>query len=155
MKYNENNGWLGQYEVITTYKDGSFTKEKINNRIMNVGLNFLRDGLSGAVTDLELKYLALGTSSTANSDTMTTLVAEGFRTVFTSQVNGGTGELVSTAIVLDSEAIFNIQEVGVFAGATATGTVNTGVLISRILYSRNKTNLESIQFVRTDTIGRA
>jgi hypothetical protein len=146
--------WAGEYEIITTYKDGTQTKETIKNRIMNAGLNLLRDALNGDVTDLKIKYLAVGTSSTAISDAQTQLGAEIFRTPFISQSISGTGVLQSTAIILDDEAVDDIRELGIFAGESATTASNTGVMISRILYTRNKTNLESIQFNRTDTIGR-
>lgn len=154
MNINEVSGWLGEYEIIVTHKDGTIERQKIPNRIMNAGLNMIRDALDGNVSDLELKYLALGTGDTAVDDTQTTLVTEGFRTTFVSQETTGTGILKSTALVLDDEAVFHIKELGIFAGSTATSTADTGIMISRILYDRDKTNLESIQFVRQDTIQR-
>jgi len=147
-------GWLGEYEIIVTHQDGNIEKEKLNNRITNAGLNMLRDGLKGDVTDLELKYLALGTDGTAVNDADTQLGLEGFRTTFIKKESPGIGILKSTALVLDNEAVFNVKELGIFAGATATPTADTGIMISRILYDRDKTNLESIQFVRSDTIDR-
>lgn len=154
MQANEVSGWIGEYEIIFTHKDGTVTRDKLKNRIMNVGLNMLRDGLLGTVTDMELKYLALGTDDTAVADAQTQLVAEAFRTAFVTQITAGTGVAQSTALVLDSEAIFHIKEIGVFAGAAATSSADTGIMVSRILYDRDKTNLESIQFIRTDTIAR-
>jgi hypothetical protein len=150
----EKTGWLGEYEIITTHQNGTVTTEKLKNRIMNAGLNFLRDALKGDVTDAQIKYLAVGTSSIAVSDSQTQLGAEGFRTPFISKESAGTGVLSSTALILDNEAVFHIREVGIFAGVSATTASNSGVMISRILYDKDKTNLESIQFQRTDTIGR-
>ena len=150
----EINGWIGEYDILIKYKNGKEEREHIKNRITNVGLNMIRDALKGDVADIELKYLALGTSDIAIDDTQTQLGAEGFRTAFVSQTTPATGQLQSTALVLDTEAVINIREIGIFAGVGATSTANSGILVSRILWSRNKTNLESIQFVRTDTIGR-
>lgn len=154
MEHAERSGWIGEYEIIILHEDGRVEKESLKNRITNAGLNMIRDGLKGSIADVQLKYLAVGTSAIAVDDAQTQLGVEGFRTTFVSKVDVGTGQLRSTAILLDSEAVFHIQELGIFAGPGATGAANSGILVSRILYDRNKTNLESIQFVRTDTIMR-
>ena len=150
----EISGWLGEYDILIKCKDGTIERQHIKNRITNAGLNMIRDGLKGDIYDIELKYLALGTSDIAIDDTQTQLGTEGFRTAFVSQTTPQMGQLQSTALVLDTEAVINIREIGIFAGSGATGTANSGIMVSRILWSRDKTNLESIQFVRTDTIGR-
>ena len=98
--------------------------------------------------------MALGTGSTAVSDTSTQLEHEFFRTAFVSTTKPDIGVLEKVAIVLDSEAVGQIEEIGIFAGSTASTATNSGIMISRTLYSRNKTNLESIQFTRRDTIAR-
>jgi hypothetical protein len=154
IEIEERGGWIGEYDIIILYKDGTVERERIKNRLTNAGLNLPRDGFLGTVSDMKLKYLALGDSTLAIDDTHTQLGNERFRTAWIGQQATGTGQLQSTALVLDTEAVFNIQEIGIFAGSTATDAANTGIMVSRILWSRNKTNLESIQFVRTDTIGR-
>jgi hypothetical protein len=142
-------GWLGQYEILVG--DERFI---INNIITDAGLNMMRNALNGELTSTEIRYLALGTSSTAVSATQTQLGAEIFRTPFINTVKPDVGQLEKTAVVLDSEAVASIQEIGIFAGSTATNVSNSGIMISRVLYARNKTNLESIQIVRRDTIQR-
>jgi hypothetical protein len=151
----ERTGWAGSFDIFITGKDGTTEHEHIDNTITTAGLNLLRNAIKGDVTDCQLKYLAVGTSSTSVAITDTQLGAEIFRTPFLTYNTGGEGILQSTALLLDNEAVANIREVGIFAGSTASSTTNSGIMISRILYSRNKTNLESIQFNRTDTIGRA
>lgn len=146
---NDKHGWLGQFEI--SIGDERFL---INNIITDAGLNMIRNALNGELTSTEIRYLALGTSSTAVSATQTQLGAEIFRTPFINTAKPDIGQLEKTAVVLDSEAVASIQEIGVFAGTTATNTANSGIMISRVLYSRNKTNLESIQIVRRDTIQR-
>lgn len=151
----EKSGWLGQFDVYIKNQFGEWTFDQtINNTIMDVGLNFLRDALRGTVTDAEIKYIAVGTSSAAVTTTQTQLGAEIFRKPIYSKSAIATGQLVSIGILTETEAVANIQELGIFAGSTASATTNSGVMISRILYSRNKTNLESIQFQRTDTVAR-
>lgn len=146
---NDVNGWLGQYEIFVG--DERFL---INNLITDAGLNMVRNALNGELTSTEIRYLAVGTSATTVSTTQTQLGAEIFRTPFISSSKPDTGQLEKTAVILETEAVANIREIGIFAGSTATTTSNSGIMISRVLYSRNKTNLESIQIVRRDTIQR-
>lgn len=142
-------GWFGDFEIISD--DERFT---IKNRITNAGLNLLRNALNGEVTSCEIKYLALGTSSATVSDTDTQLGAEIFRAPFVTTTKPDIGQLEKTVVILDNEAVAPIEEIGIFAGLTASSTTNSGIMISRVLYSRNKTNLESIQIVRRDSIQR-
>lgn len=153
MRIKESDGWLGEYQVTITQKNGKTETQSIKNRITNAGLNLIRDALNGDVNDLEIKYIALGSSAKAINDNDTTLDNEQFRKNFIQKTKTGVGRLQSTALIQDNEAVFHIRELGIFAG-DATDSVNSGVMISRILYDRNKTELESIQFVRTDTISR-
>lgn len=148
------NGWLGEYVIEIKHKSGKVERQSIKNRITNAGLNMLRDALNGEISDVELKYLALGDGNTPVSNNDNQLGNERFRTGWISQVKPGTGQLQSTAIALDNEAVFHIREIGIFAGSDATESANSGILVSRILWDRKKTELESIQFVRTDTITR-
>jgi hypothetical protein len=146
--------WLGEFDIVVRRAGKVVERHSLKNRLMNVGLNMMRDVLDGAVTDGELKYLALGTSAAAIDDTDTTLGAEGFRKAFTSQTAGGTGELDSTVLVTTAEANVAIKEIGIFAGAAAGAGADSGIMVSRVLWTHTKTSDEEIEFVRTDTIGR-
>lgn len=151
---NEVQGWHGQFDVYIKSGDDWKHEATINNTITNSGLNLLREALRGTITDAQIKYVAVGTSSAAVTISDTQLGAEIFRKPVYSRTAGTNGVLVTIAILEDSEAVANIQEIGIFAGSTASATINSGIMISRILYSRNKTNLESVQIQRTDTIAR-
>src|SRR5579863_6489657 len=87
-----------------------------------------------------IKYVAIGTSSTAPAVTDHTLGAEVFRKAVTSYANGAAvGELLVTGFLAAGDAVgVNIQEVALFAGNSATATPNTGVLVGRGLYSHTK-----------------
>ena len=146
-------GWNGKFIVTVQNKDGT-EQTQIYNVITNAGLNMLRDTLNGTITDGQIKYLAVGTSSASVNLSDTQLGNEIFRTEFISQNVSGTGTLNSNTIILDNEAVGQLEEVGIFAGSTASSVTNSGIMVSRILFSRNKTNLESIQFQRVDSIGR-
>jgi hypothetical protein len=103
---------------------------------------------------MELKYLAVGTDNTPITDSDTKLGNEIFRTQFTSSSVTGTAELTSLAIILEAEAIGTIEEIGIFAGSTATVSADSGILVSRILWHRVKTSNDEIQFTRIDKIVR-
>ena len=147
---NDKLGWQGTFRIKT--KDG---EEIIHNRIMDAALIELLKVLTGDTTDIELKYLAIGTDNTPVTNTDTQLGNEIFRTQFTSSSVTGTAELTSLAILLEAEAIGTIEEIGIFAGSTATSTVDTGILVSRILWHRVKTSSDEIQFTRIDRMVRA
>lgn len=149
-------GWQGIFKIKVFNKDtGKFEEETICNRIMDSALEELINVLNNVSPDLEIKYLALGTSNTPVADNQTQLGAEIFRTQYQSREVTGTGELTTSFTVLDTEAVGQIEEIGIFAGSTATSSANTGVLVSRILWSKNKTNREEIQFTRIDRMVRA
>lgn len=151
-------GWLGKWEIIIQDRAGNIIEctGLRPNLITDVGLNMLRDALSGAIADGEIKYVALGSGNTAPANGQTQLVTEEFRKAVTSQANQATaGELETILFVADTEAnTFTTEEIGWFAGTAASGTADTGVMIARVLYSRAKTNLESWTIRRLDQIKR-
>lgn len=152
---NEIRGWNGTFDVFIKDEFGDWKHETtIKNMVTDAGLNLLRESLRGTITDSEIKYIAVGTSSATVSASDTQLGAEIFRKPVYSKSVTGTGQLQTIGILTETEAVANIQEIGVFAGSTASAATNSGIMISRVLYSRNKTNLESIQIQRTDTIAR-
>ncbi|MFZ5352736.1 MAG: hypothetical protein ACOZCL_08435 [Bacillota bacterium] len=143
-------GWQGTFTIETNGE-----KEEINNRVMDAALNELIEILIGNAADIDVKYLALGTSNAAVTDSQTQLGNEIFRTQYINRERSATGEVTSKFVVLDNEAVAQIEEIGIFGGSTATATANTGTLISRILWSRNKSNSEEINFTRVDKVVRA
>ena len=144
--------WNGEY-VIEVHDAGKETVIiSLHNTIHSAGRTMLRNVLSGTVTDGQLKYLALGSSNASISVGDTTLGAETFRKAITSQSNFSAFELLSSTTILDTEANGQIEEIGIFAGSTASATANTGIMVSRILYSKLKTSSESLQIKRYDNI---
>jgi len=121
--------------------------------LTDVGRNLLRDARRGLVTDMSIKYVAVGTSSTAPAAGDTQLGAEVFRKALTSSSSPATGQGMFTLYLAPGDAVsVGIQEVGWFAGAGASGTANSGVLIAHGLYAHTKLASESIQvdFVLTE-----
>jgi len=147
-----NLGWKTNIKITSRYKDGRVEVDHVKNIITNDGLNMLKDGMLGNVTDLEIKYLAWGSDSTAPAVGDSTLVAETGRKQVTSKSSGGNGILDTVTTINNDQAVEQIEELGWFAGVNASASADTGILVARVLYSRNKTNLESVQVDRTDTI---
>lgn len=143
---NDNLGIMGGYDIIINKK----YYETVKNRIMDVVLEQIIGIYKGDTPDLQIFYLALGTGNTAVTDSDTTLDTEIFRTPVTVQTDIATGEILTTFTVLDTEAVGNIKEIGIFGGTTATSSADTGTLVSRILWNKVKTNSEEIEFRRTD-----
>ena len=96
--------------------------------------------------------MAMGSNNTAPALANTTLGTETFRKANTAQVTSGDDAVITTTYVSPAENAVQIEEIGWFAGAAAGAGSGTGIMVSRILYSRLKTVLESIQVIRTDTI---
>jgi hypothetical protein len=113
--------------------------------ITNAGRNLLRDSMKGATTSV-IKYVALGSSSTAPAIGDIKLGAEIFRKAVTSYVNGATGEVFINMYLSQSDlAGTTVQEIGFFGGSAATAIANTGVLLAHGLYSHTH-GVESITF---------
>lgn len=153
MKLKEEMRWTALIRIIARSIEGEVLDVvEFENMVMNVGKNLARDVLSGAVTDGQIKYLALGNSATAVANTQTQLVAEQFRKLVTQRSTPGTGQVKTVTYVAPQEAVsFTINEIGWFAGASATGAANSGIMVSRVLYNRVKTNIEALQIERTDS----
>lgn|SRR5678815_4635988 len=114
--------------------------------LTTAGKNLIRDARRGLVTDVSIKYVAIGTNSTAPSASDVQLGAETFRKALTSSASPTAAEGLFTLYLAPGDAVgTGIQEVGWFAGSAATGTANSGVLIARGLYAHTKTASESIQ----------
>ncbi len=144
---------IAAYDLDGRIKDVT----EIKNLITTVGLNMIRDALHDVadIADCEIKYVEVGTGSTAPALGDTTLDTFSFRKIMTSTSKPADGQTKCTVYIAPSEAVANIREIGWWAGTNAAAGEATGIMISRALYSRNKTALESLQIERTDTITEA
>jgi len=110
--------------------------------IENDALDLVRNALYGDVVDLEVNYFGLY-DALGNNVHWEQL---------TSRTKSTTGVFQTVWEALDTDGAIEIRSIKFYAGATSTP--DSGTLISTVTYSKDKTNLESIQFNRTDTIGR-
>ncbi len=154
MRLRETTRWTGRIHVAVWNIYGVLTdEESFDNQITTAGHDLLASALGGV--DAEIRYLAWGNGTVAPSAADTALGNELGRKVVTTQTSGaaGSGEYVTTTYLGPNDANVQIEELGWFAGASASATAGSGVMVARVLYSRNKTNLESIQVDRTDDVG--
>lgn len=159
MQISERTGWIGEWEIIIRDRAGNIIERTglRPNLIMDAGLNMFADLLAGNITDGEIKFIALGSGNVTSTPTMTKLANEKWRkqTTFQQRDPAETGVLYTELYVADFEANdFRCEEIGWFCGTEATSAANSGIMIARVLYSRQKTNLESWTIRRTDTIRR-
>lgn len=124
---------------------------ELGNLITDAGRDLMALAMRDATALPEISWVALGDDATAPVVGDTALGNEVFRKLMTTQVAGATGVSVSTVYIAPGEANQQLEEIGWYAG-TATSAPGSGTLIARVLYSRLKDALESIQIERTDTI---
>ncbi len=124
----------------------------LRKKITTVGLNMLRDVIGGIIADAEVKYMAWGSGVGAPAAGDTQLGAEEGRKAITATAAGAAGIINITTYLLTSEANApQVEELGWFAGTAAGAGINSGIMLGRVLYQRQKTNLETWNVVRTDT----
>jgi len=113
-----------------------------SNLIVDLGANLLRDFLKGdSVTGLT--HLAIGTDSTAPSETDTGLFAEVFRKAITDFAIDNR-KLVLITFIASGEWSGTVAELGLF-GNGATDTLGTGTLFSRVTPAGiSKSDIESL-----------
>lgn len=144
-------GWLGQVRVAVIGMTGAVQWEGVN-QITNGGLDLMAQALRTVSVNTEITYVALGNGSAAVSASDTELGNEKFRKQVTEQHANGTGVTVTNLYVAPDQAnSFDIEEIGWFAG-DADQTPGSGIMVARVLYSHSKSNLESLQIERTDTL---
>ncbi len=152
------NKWLGKFFIKIVDTDTQEVKEEIEikNTIMSGALDQLFKPLYGATPDIEVRYIALGTSTATVLTTQTQLGSEIFRVAYATRTTASDWKNTTNFVVLDNEANVIIREIGVFGGSTASATTNSGTMISRILWTYDKTasNIE-LQIQRTDQLQRA
>ncbi len=152
------NNWQWRTNVKITVRDlqGKVLEVKrVRNLITTVGLGMVIDLMhAGGPTDGKIRYMAVGSDATPPVIAQTQLVAETFRKANTTQAEVTAISLKTTTYIAPAEAVGAIEEIGWFATSTATAAANSGVMVSRILYHRVKTALESWQIERTDSVAQ-
>jgi len=106
---------------------------KVRNLIVTLGKGLVGDLLIGVET-VGLTYHAIGTGITAPNVADVLLTTEVARKAWSTRVRT-VSTLTLDAFYLASESTFFIKECGVFGGATASITPNSGTMLSHFLLS--------------------
>ncbi|MHC1739722.1 MAG: hypothetical protein AB9897_01280 [Anaerolineaceae bacterium] len=113
---------------------------KMHNLTTNVGRQFIARRISGQET-AGLKYLAIGTGTAAPSALDTQLGSESLRKVLTECYQGD-NFIYSSIFLLASECSFYLKEGGLFGGAAAVATANSGTLLCRFAIDEDNTTAQ-------------
>lgn len=141
--------YSGRYEIR---KNGKLIAV-IENHVTDAFLNALANQLTGNGVDLKIKYLAVGDGSTVYDNKLGNEICRVPATSVPTLTN--TGEITTEFIILPSEAIGTITEIGIFCGDDATTEADSGIMISRIPWEYEKTGSDEFIITRVDTIGRS
>lgn len=102
---------------------------EIPNLVTTVGKQFIAKRITGQET-VGLRYLAIGTGTNAPAITDTKLQTESKRKLLTECAQGD-NFFYSSVFLLASECSIHITEGGLFGGAAASATADSGSLLCR------------------------
>jgi len=139
---------------VINAKTNKIKNFEIHNIITATALAEMAKPLNGDSPDLEIKYVAVGDDDTAVTGNETTLVNETERKAVATLSIVSNTIVQSEFVLLKAEAVGTIEEVGIFCGSSAGAAVDSGTLLSRILWSYDKSADEEIHIIRQDSIER-
>lgn len=154
-KQDNSVGCLGMYRfTLEDVNTGKKTIQYYHNIIPNSGLsNFANNMTSASPTySLLVNYAALGSGTSTPAAGDTTLQTEVYRNAIASKTNS-TVTAYCTAFFNQTETTGTYREAGIFSNAT--GTVNSGVLMSRVSINVTKTNTQKLTIDWTITFTSA
>lgn len=152
---NEDRGRSGYFVFRHVNKNGIMQEETLKNRLMDAAINAEIDILRGISSDLEIKYIAIGTGITPIANDQTQLANEVFRTIPSNPpTQTASGEITTDFVILETEAQVEIKEIGIFCGSTATSSANTGIMLSRVLWNFDKRSNIELSITRVDRLAR-
>lgn len=140
-------------EIVSAATGEILRRLHIKNQLTEINrtvrARMLTGDFDGPLDALAIKYFAFGTDASAASAAQTKLGAEQFRKQLTQKSeSGGT---VTTAVSLQTnEANFVIREIGIFGGADASDTADSGTMLARTTVNIDKNENLVINITRTD-----
>lgn len=158
---------FGNVRVTVRDLDGKILEQTIiKNTITDEFFDLYADALSGDLVDkddLKIMRLAIGDNdpSLALASSNEALGHEVFRIDdILTHSDPDTGQYKTLFYLAPGDAIGWIKEVGWYIGTSAEvwdggNGIDSGTLMARVFYERNKTGAESIQFERLDGITEA
>ncbi len=145
LKTREN--WRWRSNVLITVREGRVitAQYRFHNLITTIGLTLARDAILGT-DSLEITEVAIGDGNTAPTVGDTVLDNERLRIEIIDKSIVDADTAITTAYVAPFEAnTWTTEEIGWFGGPA------DDEMLSRVLFSHAKTDLESIQIDRQDS----
>ena len=105
---------------------------------------------AGTVNDFAIKYFAFGTGTGTPAVTDTQLFNEVYRKQVTQLSNPSDGVVQSVCSLGSLEANYDLTEIGVFCGNSASSLPGTGLLLSHIMWNFSKNTNIVLNIVRSD-----
>ncbi len=139
--------WGWHSNVLITVREGRLitAQYRFHNLITTVGLSLARDAILGT-DSLEITEVAIGDGNTAPTVGDTVLDNERLRIQIIDKSIIDADTAITTAYVAPFEAnTWTTEEIGWFGGPA------DNEMLSRVLFSHDKTDLESIQIDRQDS----
>jgi hypothetical protein len=155
-------GWNGSFRIfsISNVTNTPELVKSFPNLLTDAAVNEQKKSLYIYTDDLFIYHLALGNDDTAPTVNDAKLGNEIYRVPKSSEDATTSKVLISEFYVTDSEFSGQIEELGTYGSYDSddwdggTGK-DTGFLISRVLFSYNKTTSEQLLIQRTDTFSAA
>lgn len=126
---------------------------EIENMLMAINrdarVQMLMGEYEGDGTEFEIKYFAFGTGGTTPTADDTQLEAEVYRKQVT-RISADGGVVTSVVSLGAAEGNYNIREIGVFCGPSASAAADSGLMISRVLVQIEKNTNIVINVTRRD-----
>lgn len=142
---------LDAYDALT---GALLWTQEVENLLMAVNRTARAQMLTGDYTgdgsEFEIKYFAFGTGSTSPTIDDTQLEAEVYRKQVT-RISADGGVVTSIVSLGAAEANYNIREIGVFCGSSASAAADSGLMISRVIVQIEKNTNIVINITRKDT----
>lgn len=152
VKCGEAMSLLGVYRfTLEDVNTGEKTVQYYTNLIPTVGRTMIANNLtSGSPTNsMLINYAALGSSTTAPANGDTQLTTETYRNAIASKTNAS-NIAYATAFFSQTETSGTFREAGIFCNAT--GTANSGVLLSHVSINVTKSTSQKLTIDWTLTI---
>lgn len=127
----------GRVELLLTRADGSFTYLSGKNLVVTAGLGLIASRMCDA-NDATVGYMAIGSSATVTTATMTTLVGTEHERVATSNSHSGADVTYTATFGSGLGSLVTINEIGLF-NATPGGTMLARFLTTEFTLNSGET----------------
>lgn len=152
MKINENLKATGKLKITKRDQDGNILSvHDYDNVVCTVAKTMIANNLTDASPDnvMRINYGALGSNTTAPTVADTQLGTETYRNLVASETNSANVAYI-TLFFSQTETTGTYKEAGLFCNAT--GTANSGILLSHVAIDETKTNVQTLTIDWTITI---